>query len=116
MPAKILRLPIGKNHGLHLLDLVGLIDRAHFPLKLLSGGEKQRVAIARALCNNPSIILADEPTGNLDQENSLKITDLLFRLACDQNRSLILVTHDLAIASRCTKKFRLQKGSLNLSE
>ncbi len=77
MPAKILRRPVSRKEGLDLLDTVGLTHRADFPVKLLSGGERQRVAIARALCNGPSLILADEPSGNLDAANAMAVGDLL---------------------------------------
>ncbi len=82
MPARIARQPISLGseaykHGLFLLEKVGLTGRAHFNTKLLSGGEKQRVAIARALCNDPDIIFADEPSGNLDKETAQDIHQIL---------------------------------------
>ncbi len=112
MPSKIARKPQNINYGLHLLDQVGLLQRAHFSSKLLSGGEKQRVAIARALCNNPSLILADEPSGNLDQTNASLLKDLLFSLVKKQNKSLILVTHDMDLAASCDESYCLSNGSL----
>lgn len=108
MPARIARSPFDRNKGLALLDLVSLKDRADLPAKYLSGGEKQRVAIARALCNNPQLILADEPSGNLDRDNARKIGDLLISLG----KSLILVTHDPELAALCGKKYVLENGSL----
>lgn len=84
-----------------LLDSVGLGQKTHRLGTQLSGGEQQRVAIARALANQPSIILADEPTGNLDVKNSALVFDLLTRLAKDQGQAVVLVTHNPDIASRC---------------
>ncbi len=87
-----------KQHALELLRLVGLEKRVHhFPSKL-SGGERQRVAIARSLANGASVLLADEPTGNLDSENAGLIMDLIVRLHREQDNTLILVTHDMGIA------------------
>lgn len=114
MPAKIARQKMGKKmieHGLHLLERVGLADRAHFSTKLLSGGEKQRVALARALCNNPKIIFADEPSGNLDGHTAEIIHQLLLDFAAD-DRALVLVTHDWDLAKLCTNQFELKKGVL----
>lgn len=108
MPARIARKPISRQKGLELLALVGLEDRADFPAKLLSGGEKQRTAIARALCNNPNLILADEPTGNLDRTNAKRVGEILLSL----KKTLILVTHDLELASLCKKKYELSCGQL----
>jgi lipoprotein-releasing system ATP-binding protein len=110
MPARIARLAASRQKGLDLLEQVGLVDRADFPVKLLSGGERQRVAIARALCNDPNLILADEPTGNLDRANAKMIGDLLLSL----HKSLIIVTHDSAIAELVEKRYLLQDGSLLL--
>jgi lipoprotein-releasing system ATP-binding protein len=84
-----------------LLAGVGLGDKSHRLGTQLSGGEQQRVAIARALANAPSIILADEPTGNLDQKNSGIVFDLLTQLAKDYGSAVIIVTHNPEIASRC---------------
>jgi lipoprotein-releasing system ATP-binding protein len=112
MPARIARQKTTREQGLKLLKLVDLEQRADFPAKLLSGGEKQRVALARALCNNPSLILADEPTGNLDRETGKKIGQLLFSLVKTQGASLILVTHDPELAALCDKKYELKAGSL----
>ena len=78
----------------------------------LSGGEQQRVAIARTLATRCEIILADEPTGNLDEENTKSITDLLLRLAHEQNRCVIVVTHDLSIAARADAVLELRDGRL----
>ena len=84
-----------------LLDSVGLGDKTHRFGTQLSGGEQQRVAIARALANEPAIILADEPTGNLDVKNSAMVFDLLTKLAKDNGQAVILVTHNPEIANRC---------------
>jgi len=95
-----------------LLEAVGLGDRANvFPDKL-SGGEQQRVAIARALCANPAIILADEPTGNLDADTGAKILDLLMRLAREGSKTLIMVTHSLEGASLAERILKLERGKL----
>lgn len=96
--------------AMSMLDRVGLADRAaHYPLEL-SGGEQQRVALARALAMEPPLLLADEPTGNLDSENGQHITDLLFDLQRERNATLILVTHDPALAARCDRVFALEDG------
>ena len=87
--------------ALRLLTDVGLGDKAHRLATQLSGGEQQRVAIARSLANAPSIVLADEPTGNLDQRNSAQVFDLLCRLARENGQAVILVTHNADIANRC---------------
>lgn len=117
MPARIGKQDIRPGspaylRALELLQEVGLSERAHFPAKLLSGGEKQRVAIARALINNPSIILADEPSGNLDHAHSAVIYDLLLTEARSRNKALVVVTHDLTLASQCKKTYSLQDGKL----
>ncbi len=95
-----------------LLDAVGLLDRANvFPDKL-SGGEQQRVAIARALCADPPIILADEPTGNLDADTGAQVLDLLTRLARERGKTLILVTHSPDVAALADRTLRLDHGRL----
>jgi ABC-type lipoprotein export system ATPase subunit len=81
----------------------------HFPAKL-SGGERQRVAIAGSLANGPSVLLADEPTGNLDSENARLILELLFRLHCEQNMTLVLVTHDTSIAEQASRIVEMKDG------
>lgn len=93
-----------------LLEKVGLADRMdHLPNEL-SGGEQQRVAIARALAHNPSIIFADEPTGNLDSRNGGQILDLLFGLAEEDNKTLVLVTHDRSTAARGDRTLIIRDG------
>jgi len=112
LPAKIARRPVSKEHGLKLLEKVGLSERANFPVKLLSGGERQRVALARALCNNPDILFADEPSGNLDPENAMSVNNLLFDLVASEKKALILVTHDTTLAARCHRTLMLSNGKL----
>jgi predicted ABC-type transport system involved in lysophospholipase L1 biosynthesis ATPase subunit len=93
-----------------LLERVGLSDRAaHMPLEL-SGGEQQRVALARALINGPDLVLADEPTGNLDERTGDQILDILFGMTRDSDRSLLLVTHNPSIAARCDRALRIEEG------
>jgi len=105
-----------KERALMLLDKVGISHRAHFLTKLLSGGEKQRVAIARALCNNPSLILADEPTGNLDEQTAKSIYHLLLDCAKTLNKALVIVTHNLDFAKLCDQRFLLKEGFLQSAE
>jgi putative ABC transport system ATP-binding protein len=95
-----------------MLGRVGLAERRdHYPLQL-SGGEQQRVAIARALVHSPRLLLADEPTGNLDLETGERIIELLFELNAAAGATLVLVTHDEAVASRCGRVLRLHAGRL----
>ncbi|MFA6915903.1 MAG: ABC transporter ATP-binding protein [Parachlamydiales bacterium] len=95
-----------------LLERVGLGERLHHSTKLLSGGEKQRVAIARALCNNPDIILADEPTGNLDKTTAEDIYSILLETVQKENKALVVVTHDPILMERCSKRYTLSQGTL----
>ena len=95
-----------------ILTDLGLKDRLyHFPNQL-SGGEQQRVAIARAIINKPELILADEPTGNLDEENSQVIADLLFNVSQKYQKSLCLVTHDLELAKKCDRLMKIDNGTI----
>jgi putative ABC transport system ATP-binding protein/lipoprotein-releasing system ATP-binding protein len=94
------------------LAAVGLADRMHHLPAELSGGEQQRVAIARALTNDPDIIFADEPTGNLDSKTGDVIMDLLLNLARDRNKTLLVVTHDLRLATRGDRQLHIMDGVL----
>jgi len=95
------------------LDAVGLGHRlGHYPGQL-SGGEQQRVALARAFAPGPHLLLADEPTGNLDGETGQKVMDLLFRLHAEQDTTLILITHDRALADRCDRVVRIDDGRIS---
>ncbi len=99
--------------AVELLDIVGLSDRMdHLPSQL-SGGQQQRVAIARALSNNPEVILADEPTGNLDSKSGAEIMNLLEKLWRDEHKTIIMVTHDMNLAERAKRKIRLKDGLVN---
>jgi putative ABC transport system ATP-binding protein len=82
----------------------------------LSGGEQQRVAIARAFINEPKILFADEPTGNLDAETGDQVEELLFNLNKEQQTTLVIVTHDLVLADKCEQQIRLQRGRIVLNE
>jgi len=120
MLAQMIRTPIpawprgkaaARRHAAELLERVGLKDRmTHKPTKL-SGGERQRVAIARALGNSPDILLADEPTGNLDGETSAAIIDL-FRRLHGEGQTIVMVTHDVAIANVADRQLTLSAGRL----
>lgn len=112
IPCRIAGDDIKQAHGraLELLDLMGMLSRKdHFPTQL-SGGELQRVAIARALVRNPKILFADEPTGNLDSLNSLKIQDLFFELQRKYGLALVVVTHDLQFATRFPRVLQMKDG------
>lgn len=98
--------------ALEMVKKVGLADRASHKPSQLSGGERQRIAIARALVNNPSLVLADEPTGNLDHENATAIFDLLKSLRQQQGTSFVVVTHDQQLATRLDRVVSLQQGHL----
>jgi putative ABC transport system ATP-binding protein len=100
------------KRALELLRAVGLEKRVnHFPAKL-SGGERQRVAIARSLANSPSVLLADEPTGNLDTENAAIVLDLLTSLHRERRMTLILITHDMGIAKRASRALQMIDGRI----
>lgn len=105
-----------KHRAFELLKLVGLDHRQnHFPSKL-SGGERQRVAIARSLANGASVLLADEPTGNLDSENAALVLDLIVRLRREQNFTLVLVTHDMGIARKAGRVISMKDGQIASDE
>jgi ABC-type lipoprotein export system ATPase subunit len=95
-----------------VLSRVGLQHHPHHLVSRLSGGERQRVAIARAIVHEPKLLLADEPTGNLDSVNAVKIADLLFELRESAGMTLVVVTHDDELAARCSRQIRLRDGSV----
>jgi putative ABC transport system ATP-binding protein len=104
------------RNAVELLELVGLKDRLnHLPSKL-SGGERQRVAVARSLANGPSLLLADEPTGNLDSENAHSVLDLIIRLQQEQGRTMVMVTHDASIAERAGRILHMVDGRIVSNE
>ena len=118
MPAFIAGLPKkeAQEKAAALLQDVGVYDRRdHLPSQL-SGGERQRVAVARSLINNPSLILADEPTGNLDPANAALIGDLLFSMVEKYKKTLLLVTHDLTLAQKGGNCFKIVKGKLEKTQ
>ncbi|WP_069040330.1 ABC transporter ATP-binding protein [Methyloversatilis sp. RAC08] len=101
-----------RERSVALLERVGLGGRmTHYP-RQLSGGEQQRVALARAFAPEPGLLLADEPTGNLDAATGASVIDLMFDMNAEQGTTLILVTHDEALASRCTRRIRLAAGRM----
>jgi putative ABC transport system ATP-binding protein len=113
LPGKVCNIENTKEKAIKLLESVGLGHRLdHLPSQL-SGGERQRVAIARALIHNPKIILADEPSGNLDEETGNAVMDKLFELIKQNNTTLILVTHSKEVAARCEETYELVAGKLN---
>jgi putative ABC transport system ATP-binding protein len=94
------------------LEAVGLGERlTHYPGQL-SGGEQQRVAIARALAPSPAVLIADEPTGNLDTDTGRQIADLLFAQQAERGTTMLLVTHDPALAARCSRQIRVRSGEI----
>ncbi len=101
-----------EEHARDLLDRVGLGNRTHHYPAQLSGGEQQRVAVARAFANEPKILFADEPTGNLDAETGRTIIDLLVRLNSEEETTLVLVTHDQELAARAHRIIRLSGGRI----
>lgn len=105
-----------KRFANDLLSKVGLSNRLHHYPAQLSGGEQQRVAIARAFINEPNILFADEPTGNLDAETGATIEKLLFELNNDLGTTLILVTHDLSLADKCERVIELKNGAIYRDE
>jgi len=103
---------IARKRTVEILGLVGLGDRTYHSPSQLSGGEQQRVAIARALANNPDIILADEPTGNLDSKTGTDVLDLLQSLWKKEGKTIIIVTHDLRLASYAKRMVQLKDGQI----
>jgi lipoprotein-releasing system ATP-binding protein len=100
------------KEAMTFLEALSLKDRLDFPVKYLSGGEKQRGAIARAFMNHPDIIMADEPTGNLDQESALITQELLMNTAREFSKSLLLVTHDLEFANKASQRYELKNSKI----
>ena len=112
LPLEIAERDNAREIATTMLERVGLAERAgHYPTQL-SGGEQQRVAIARALVHKPRLLLADEPTGNLDAKTGDRVIELLFGLNRESGSTMILVTHDEAVAAQCQRVFRLQQGKL----
>ena len=103
---------IAKQKALYILEKMGLQDRLNNYPSQLSGGEQQRVSIARAIVFNPKILIADEPTGNLDQENAQKVFNMLLELVSSYGISIILATHDTNIASQIPKKIKIENKNL----
>lgn len=114
LPLKIAGVSQGKRkeQALAVLKEVDLLDKKDNRATDLSGGQKQRVAIARALVNQPDVIFADEPTGNLDSENGAKVVELLFKLNLQKGLTLIIVTHDAELASKCQRQFATKDGRI----
>lgn len=116
LPLELSAAPNASGEALEALRTVGLEPRkGHYPHQL-SGGEKQRVAIARAFVVQPDVLFADEPTGNLDQRTGEKVVDLLFRLNREFGTTLVLVTHDLELASRCNRILFMETGRIEREE
>jgi putative ABC transport system ATP-binding protein len=111
LPAELAGVRDARARGLTLLQQVGLADRADFFPAQLSGGEQQRVAIARAFITRPAVLFADEPSANLDAQTGLKVEDLLFKLNAEQGTTLVLVTHNADLATRCQRQYKMHAGS-----
>lgn len=112
LPLELSAQPHAKQQAEQLLERVGLADRLTHTPRQLSGGEQQRVAIARAFAINPRLLFADEPTGNLDTHTGEVITDLLMTLNAEQGTTLVMVTHDEQLATRCDRQFHIEAGFL----
>ena len=112
LPLELAAVAGARTQALAMLERVGLGDRLHHYPKHLSGGEQQRVALARAFAPGPRLLLADEPTGNLDGTTGAGIIDLMFCMNAESGTTLILVTHDEALAARCGRTLRLAAGAL----
>jgi len=113
LPAELAGINDAKERGMKLLEQVGLVNRTDFYPGQLSGGEQQRVAIARAFITKPAILFADEPSANLDTVTGQKIEDLLFELNSQQGTTLVLVTHNMQLASRCQFIYQMNAGQLS---
>jgi putative ABC transport system ATP-binding protein len=112
VPMELANQPDAGEHATALVDAVGLADRAHHYPSQLSGGEQQRVAIARAFANRPAILLADEPTGNLDTVNGARVFDLLVRLNRERGTTLMLITHETSLAAAADRRIVLNAGRI----
>ncbi len=112
LPLEIFEIYSAESTARKLLERVGLKSRLHHYPKQLSGGEQQRVAIARAFATGPKLLLADEPTGNLDSTTGKQIIELMFELNCEHGTTLVLVTHDEQLSKRCSRQVRLDDGML----
>ena len=113
LPVELRGDALAENQAIELLEKVGLADRLdHYP-RQLSGGEQQRVAIARAFASKPSVLFADEPTGNLDTANGEKIIELLFDLNTEFGTTIVLVTHESGLAERCSRTIKLTAGRID---
>lgn len=114
IPGYIAKSPQGKveKRAKELLEFLRLTDRADHKPGELSGGEQQRVAVARALINDPAVILADEPSGNLDTENKTELHNLFFRLRDEFNKTLMIVTHDMGLADMADRTLRMRDGRM----
>jgi putative ABC transport system ATP-binding protein len=116
VPLELAGLPDAFERARRELDAVDLSERlSHYPAQL-SGGEQQRVALARAMAPGPSILVADEPTGNLDEKTGQHVIDLLFKGHVERDTTLILVTHDPALAARCNRVVRLRSGRIEVAD
>ncbi|MBK6526077.1 MAG: ABC transporter ATP-binding protein [Crocinitomicaceae bacterium] len=114
IPAMIGKKPMAEStqRAKELLDFLGLAARLEHKPSQLSGGEQQRVAVARALMNKPDIILADEPSGNLDSVNAKELHDLFFRLKTEMNQTFVIVTHNRELAAMADKRFEMKDGQI----
>ena len=116
LPLEIAGAAGARDRAASLLERVGMAHRlGHYP-NAMSGGEQQRVALARALIHQPTLLVADEPTGNLDNQTGEAVADLLFELNRETKATLVLVTHDPALAARCHRQVRLHEGRLQPAE
>ena len=116
MPLLISHMPLkdAQKRACEYLEKVGLSHRLKYKPSEMSGGERQRVAIARALVNHPKLILADEPTGNLDANNAKAIFDLFFSLVRTEHAAVVMVTHDDSLAQKCDRIYKIEDGCVNV--
>jgi putative ABC transport system ATP-binding protein len=110
LPLELAGSSLAREKATEMLDRVGLAPRLHHYPRTLSGGEQQRVALARAFVLRPAVVFADEPTGSLDQHTGGMVMDLLFQMNTEFGTTLVLVTHDASLASRCSQRLHLQSG------